>query len=260
LLSLPAAGLGIYFLIARRALDKSRDRARLDRQSLKLLLQPLIAFATFVVVYPYLWVSPIRHTYNLFKFRVDEMEAQGSLNDSNRVDNSWIALDRIGNRIGEQWQTSAGPISALNERFDLTLNPFGLDPMLALMGMVVLTILVLRHGIRSSHALVMLLVLAESGAIVLGLRSDLYRYQLPLVLVETICISALVGVIWRSLASFDSFRWVREYVILPPDAGWVGADPIDGPAVPNSPRSRARRTRSSAALRQDGVQSPSWIT
>jgi hypothetical protein len=260
LLSLPAAGLGFYFLIVHWVLNRSRSGAEPDRRAFKLLLQPAIAFVTFVVVYPYLWVAPLKHTYNLFKFRVDEMEAQGLVNDRNRVENSWIALERIGNRIGEQWQTGAGPVSALNERFDLTLNPFGLDLMLSMMGLVLFAVLVLRHGIRSSHAFVLLLLLAESGAIVLGLRSDLYRYQLPLVLVEAICMSVLVGVIWRSLASFGFFRWIREYVILPSGAGQVGADPLHGPVLPPTPRKRAARVRSDAPLRQDGVHSPGWTS
>lgn len=258
LLSLPAAGLGLYVLVAGRVATRARRVAHRDRRVPMLLVQPVIAFATFVAVYPYLWVAPFRHTYNLFKFRVDEMEAQGSLNDSNRVENSWIALDRIGNRIGEQWQTSAGPVSALNDRFDLTLNPFGIDPMLAMMGLVVLALLVLRHGVRSSHAFVMLLVLAESGAIVLGLRSDLYRYQLPLVLVEAICISALAGVIWRALATFELGHWLRKYVILPADAGKVGADPLQEPALP--PTARKRTARTDVTVPQDSVRSPSWIS
>lgn len=259
LLSIPAAGLGLFFLMSGNLLDRAHRGARLNRRALKLMLQPIIAFVTFVVVYPYLWVAPLRHTYNLFRFRVEEMEAQGLVNDRNRVENSWIALERIGNRIGEQWQTSAGPVSALNKRFDLTLNPFGLDLMLALIGLMVFSLLVFRHGIRSSHAFVLLLLLAETAAIVLGLRSDLYRYQLPLVLVETICISVLAGAIWRSLASFNAFRWLRQYFILPPDAGKVGADPLlHGPSMPQPPGKRAPRVRSDAPLPQEGMQSPSW--
>ncbi len=260
LLSLPAAVLGLYFLVASSVLERARRRTGLKRIGLKLMVQPAIAFVAFVVAYPYLWVAPLQHTYNLFKFRVDEMEAQGLVNDRNRVENSWIALDRIGNRIGEQWQTSAGPVSALNERYDLTLDPFGLDPMLAMIGLVLFGVLVLRHGIRSSHTFVLLLVLAESCAIVLGLRSDLYRYQLPLVLVETICISVLAGVAWRALATFDAFKWLRGYVVLPSEAGKVGADPLHEPIEPPVTRKRMARARSAVPPRQEGVQSPSWTS
>ncbi len=258
LLSLPTAGLGLYFLVGRGLLDGARNRAGLNRRALKLIVQPAIAFVAFVVAYPYLWVAPLQHTYNLFKFRVDEMEAQGMVNDRNRVENSWIALDRIGNRIGEQWQTSAGPVSALNDRYGLTLNPFGFDPMLAMIGLVLFGVLVFRKGIRSPHAFVLLLVLAESGAIVLGLRSDLYRYQLPLVLVEAICISVLAGVIWRALVPFNAFAWLRGYGVLPADAGKLGADDPLPTAVAGEGgnRKRASRVRPAALPRPEAVQSP----
>lgn len=258
LLSLPAAALGLYFLVTSGVLKRARKRSGLDRRALKLMVQPAIAFAAFVVAYPYLWVAPLQHTYNLFKFRVDEMEAQGMVNDRNRVENSWIALDRIGNRIGEQWQTSAGPVAALNERYGLTLDPFGLDPMLAMIGLILLGVLTFRHGIRSSHTFVLLLVLAESGAIVLGLRSDLYRYQLPLVLVETICISVLAGVIWRALVPLDAFTWLRGYVVLPADAGKLSAEhPLLDPTVPADTRKRASRARTEVLPRGEHVRSPS---
>ncbi|MBA2248509.1 MAG: glycosyltransferase family 39 protein [Chloroflexia bacterium] len=258
LLSLPATALGLYFFMTRSWFDRALKGATRDRRAFKLIVQPVIAFGAFVVAYPYLWVAPLQHTYNLFRFRVDEMEAQGMVNDRNRVENSWIALDRIGNRIGEQWQTSAGPVSALNERYGLTLNPFGFDPMLAMIGLVLFGVLVFRHGIRSSHAFVLLLVLAESGAIVLGLRSDLYRYQLPLVLVEAICISVLAGVIWRALAPFDAFSWLRGYIVLPFDAGRLRADdPLPRPVPVPGVRKPASRVRSDALPRREGLRSPS---
>ncbi|CAA9579245.1 MAG: hypothetical protein AVDCRST_MAG87-3164 [uncultured Thermomicrobiales bacterium] len=258
LLSLPAAGLGLYYLVTSSMLERARGRTGLRRRALKLIVQPAIAFAAFVVAYPYLWVAPLQHTYNLFRFRVDEMEAQGMVNDRNRVENSWIALDRIGNRIGEQWQTSAGVVSAINDRYGLTLNPFGLDPMLAMIGLVLFAVLVFRHGIRSPHAFVLLLVLAESGAIVLGLRSDLYRYQLPLVLVEAICISVLAGVIWRYLVPFNAFAWLRGYVVLPFDSGRLRADdPLPVPVTEAVSRKRIPRVRSNALPRPEAIRSPS---
>src|SRR5688572_23646592 len=87
LISLPLAALGAGLLAwtwwrSRRAarfspIDyDSALGARRSALGVRLLALPLIAFATFVAVYPYLWRDPIGHTQNLIDFRADEMALQ----------------------------------------------------------------------------------------------------------------------------------------------------------------------------------------
>src|SRR5699024_6935088 len=92
LLNGPLAAFGILRLI----LD--RDRAARD-YALKLGLQPVIAFVSFVAIYPYLWPEPIRRTWALYAFRASEMGDQNAAWPKTAVSSPLDALGRFGNYL-----------------------------------------------------------------------------------------------------------------------------------------------------------------
>lgn len=251
LLSLPVAAMGAFFLLRGRFRNPSPASSDADRSlGVKLIIQPVLAFATFVAVYPYLWVDPIGRTYNLFKFRVDEMASQGQLFANARVDNIGIGLGRTGHRLADKHQAATEVFDWINERLGTSFSLPGLDLMLGFAGLLLFALLVTRKGLRSPESMVAALLLAETATILYGLRSDLYRYFLPLVFVQSICISVLVGVVWSSLFA-PRLRGIvasgaLDRYLLQPDAGRVQAgDPDARPsqrhAVPRLARTRQSR-------------------
>lgn len=250
LLSLPVAIMGAFFLIRSRFWTAPRESREMDRTlGMKLVIQPIVAFVTFVVVYPYLWVDPIGRTYNLFKFRVDEMASQGQLFDNARVENVSIGLGRTGNRLADKHQAGSEILTWINERLGTSWSIPGIDLMIAFAGLLFFVLLVVRNGLRSSHTMAAALLLAETATIIYGLRSDLYRYYLPLVFVEMICISIFAGVVWSSVFGSRVRRPVErawlEDLLLPRDAGRVA---VSTPGVasrltrdPHQPRVRVPR-------------------
>jgi hypothetical protein len=185
LLAVPLAGLG-GFLLARSRRRRGSVSSALDRRlGLRLLALPVIALVTFVAVYPYLWPNPIARTINLFEFRVDEMAIQGEMFPGVAVDDPIEALRRIGDVLGDHYTVSGEIATAL----DVPANPIGwVDLALVLAGAVALCWGVARRGLRSPRALVATVLLGQTASIVLAMRSDFYRYHLPLVLVSALCV------------------------------------------------------------------------
>lgn len=252
LLSIPVAMMGAFFLIRGYFWTAPRESRRKDRTlGTKLVIQPFLAFAAFVLVYPYLWVDPIGRTYNLFKFRVDEMASQGALFDNAKVDSIGVGLGRTGNRLADQFQTGTEVLGKLNEWFGTSLSISGIDMMIGFIGLLLFVLLVVRNGLRSPHTMVAALLLAEAAMIIYGLRSDLYRYFLPLVFVQAICISIFAGVVWSTIFAPRVRRLVErsslERFLLPRGAGRVTAPAASAPTV---------RPRPSGALHQPRTKAP----
>lgn len=251
LLSLPLAMMGAFFLIRSRFWRQARDESQKDwTLGTKLVVQPILAFAAFVLVYPYLWVDPIGRTYNLFKFRVDEMASQAQLFDHAGVADVGVGLGRTGDRLAVKHQAATEVFGWINDRLGTSLSVAGLDLLLGFAGLLLFILLVVRKGLRAPETMIAALLLAETAMIIYGLRSDLYRYFLPLVFVQSICISVLAGVIWSSvfaprLRGIATGRVIDRY-LLQADAGRVRAgDPDARPpqrhAVPRHVRTRQPR-------------------
>src|SRR5690606_24105765 len=66
------------------------------RGGIMLIAQPFIAFAAFIMVYPWTWVNPIERTWRLFSFRAGEMEAQTSAWPNALTEGPLDALSRFG--------------------------------------------------------------------------------------------------------------------------------------------------------------------
>jgi len=250
LLSLPVAIMGAFFLMRGRFWDPPPASRQKDRTlGVKLIVQPLIAFATFVIVYPYLWVDPIGRTYNLFKFRVDEMASQAALFENAGVGSIQVGLGRTGNRLADMHQAGSRVLNQINDVFGTSLSVSGIDMMLGFAGLLLFVMLVVRNGLRSPHTMVAALILAETATIIYGLRSDLYRYFLPLVFVQAVCISVFAGVTWATVIGPRIRRLLAtsalDRFLLPRDAGRItaGAPSVSPGASPPSRPARARVPR-----------------
>lgn len=210
LLSLPLAGLGA-FLLARSLLARFTERSDKDRTlGFRLLPIPIMSFIFFIASYPYLWVDPIRRSYKMFSFRVDEMQSQGTIWPGLAVDSPLDALARIGIRLGET-STMSGRLAAAFLHLmgiDGYAIPSGLDFLPAIAGIVILGALVIKHGLRSKYAVISLLMISEAGAIAVGMKADFNRYHLPIVLIMSICIGVTASSLWSLLAKFNSWRLV----------------------------------------------------
>lgn len=247
LLSLPVAIMGAFFVIRSRFWNAPLASRQKDRTlGTRLVVQPLIAFATFVIVYPYLWVDPIGRTYNLFKFRVDEMASQAALFENAGVGSIQVALGRIGNRLADMHQAGTRVFGQLNDVLGTSLSISGIDMMLGFAGLLLFVMFVVRNGLRSPHTMVAVLILSETAIIIYGLRSDLYRYFLPLVFVQAVCISVLAGVAWSTLFAPQLRRLAGrsglDRFLLPRDAGRITAG-IPSVSPGTTPPPRPARTR-----------------
>ncbi len=197
LLSVPLAGLGAAYLIGRfRQHGRTFLTHRDARIGLLLLIQPLIAFAAFVAVSPFLWPDPIGRTYALFEFRRIEMVGQGTKWPSVAVASPTAALSRIGLRLNENSSTTARVQEALGDLFALSFKPIGFDLLLVCIGGLLLLLTVIRRGVFSPHGLMSVLLGGELTLIVLGMGSDFYRYYLPIVFISAVLVSVFVDAFW----------------------------------------------------------------
>jgi 4-amino-4-deoxy-L-arabinose transferase-like glycosyltransferase len=214
LLSLAAAGYGGLLLLRWLVYPLSKRDRKVDRlMAVKLILQPVIAFAAFVLVYPYLWPNPIRRTWNLYDFRIQEMESQGrNLRDA-KVEGLLDTFQRISNgfNLGGAQQTSWKIIEWVNERFGTDYEMIrGLDLTVAAAAVPFLILIAIKYGLRSPHFLIVALLGAEAAIIVIGLRSDLYRYYLPIAYIIFVSIGVMVGVLTGFIGRLVTWKWRRN--------------------------------------------------
>lgn len=214
LLSLTAAGLGGLLLLRWLVVSRTRTQRRQDRSiAIKLIVQPVLAFATFVVSYPYLWVDPFRRTWNLYDFRITEMDSQGRAFPSAKVNGFQDVFNRINNNgnLGGIQQTSWRMIQWINDWTDRQIEIIlHLDLTIAAASIPFVIAIAMRYGLKSPHFLVSTMLGAQAALIVLGLRSDLYRYYLPLAMIMFICIGIMVGMISDWLLQFGRWAIMRR--------------------------------------------------
>lgn len=194
LLSVPLAGFGILRWLIQR------DRPARD-YALKLFAQPAIAFAAFVASYPFLWPNPISRTYKLFEFRVVEMEGQGATWTNAMVDGPFDALRRFGYKLTYQHSTTKNAIQAIYDWLGIDRTAVGIDLLFGAAGLVILIWWVARRGLWTPHAMVALLMGGQAAAIVVGMKTDFYRYHLPIIVIIAACIAVAMGVAWQQVAN-----------------------------------------------------------
>ncbi len=184
LLALPVALFGLAMLLLARSGTLHPAKSR--RLGVYLLWQPVIAFTTFVLVYPYLWPAPIQRTLNLFALRSSEMDNQSAAWPDVAVDNPILAIGRIYDRLTVQFSTTGSLLGGVTGWLGFGSKPWGIDIPIAVIGMTVLTMLVVRRGLTSGTALASFLLAGQVAAIVVGMQVDFYRYHLPVVLAVAI--------------------------------------------------------------------------
>jgi 4-amino-4-deoxy-L-arabinose transferase-like glycosyltransferase len=192
LLALPLAGFGVLRLVW------DRDRAAWAYAA-KLVAQPAIAFATFVLSYPYLWPAPIRRSWGLYEFRLVEMEAQGSAWPDAAVDGPLDALARFARSLTEAHSPTRRLLEILYGRLEIDRAPVGLDFIPAAAGVIVLAWWVVTRGFWSPAAMVALLMGAEAAMLVVGMKTDFYRYHLPIIVIMAGCIGVSTGAAWQAI-------------------------------------------------------------
>lgn len=195
LLAVPLAGLGLV-LIWRGRSAADPDAGRRIVLGWRLLPLPLVAFATFVLSYPYLWPDPIGRTLALFAFRTQEMRNQARIWDELRVDGPVDALGRIGG-----WLTGVEPLTDLPAfwaagrfGFESGLTTIGL--LLGIVGAELLLVLLVRRGLSSPTALAAAVLGGQAAVIVVGMRADFERYLLPVLVATSVCGGLAVGQGW----------------------------------------------------------------
>jgi hypothetical protein len=220
LISVPLAGIGVLLLLYawRRPTIETASISR--RLGWRLMTLPLVAYATFVASFPYLWSDPFGRTLNLFRFRAQEMTGQGEIWDNLAITSRVEALNRIGNWLGDYHTTTGWLITALATRFGTTWRPVGLDLPLALIGAELLIVLVARHGLQSKYALAATILGAQVAAIVLGMRADFERYLFPILLAAAVCAGLVVGLAWDFLRSLVAI-WRTRHIAVPGAAAAV---------------------------------------
>lgn len=233
LLSVPLAGYGVLLL----GHEYWRHRTLFSRSpavkiAIMLIVQPLIAFAAFVLVSPYLWQDPIRRTYYLFEFRRVEMVGQSNTWPSVAVANPAAALSRIGERLNEDYSTTKHVQHWFGKLMGIDTGAVGFDLPLAAIGGLLLVVIVFRRGLWSPHAITAGLMLSELAAVVLGMGSDFYRYYLPVVLIMMILVGVFAGELWKAMRSLLQSR--RQLPRTRPNFAAAAAPLQDSQAYPES--------------------------
>jgi 4-amino-4-deoxy-L-arabinose transferase-like glycosyltransferase len=202
LLSAPLALFGVMRLVI------DRDRSGVD-YALKLLAQPVVALTTFVASYPYLWPAPIRRTWNLYAFRASEMEGQSEAWPEVAVASPLDALGRFGRYLTNDRSVTGSIIQFVYDGLGIDHAATGLDYIPAVAGIVILIWWIAKRGFWTPAAMVGLLMGAEAGALVFGMKTDFYRYHLPIVIIMAGCIGIGTGTAWSALSHYLRSREVQ---------------------------------------------------
>lgn len=236
LLAFPLALYGAGLLVLDRFDLVNRAKAR--SLAPLLLIQPLIAVATFVISYPYLWPSPVRRTWNLFQLRAQEMDEQAAAWPNVNIAHPIEAIERIYQRLTWQFSATGNLAEGALGWLGIQADVWGIDLLLALVGIGVLAWLVIRRGLTSGTALLAFLLAGQVGAIVVGMKVDFYRYHLPIVLAVAILAGLGFQLAWAWLAERGAARF---WNILP------GVTVETGDHAPHRPHDAATGTASPTA-------------
>ena len=197
LVAVIVAGYGVLLLVAnqpwRRRDEEDRTRIGLG---LMLMTVPFTAFATFVLSYPYLWPDPIQRTIFMFQFRSGEMENQGELWQDRQVAGTFDAIERLRWHMAEQFSVSAWLSGEFRERIGWGWDLPDADLLLGVAGVGVLFLLAAHYGLRSPHALTLLLLGSQVAITIAGLQADFERYYLPILATFAITTGVLIGQLW----------------------------------------------------------------
>lgn len=194
-----------------------------------LMSMPLLAGATFVAVYPYLWPNPIERTLLLIDFRRNEMDNQARIYQQFAVENIWEAIDKTWISLAQRWSATEW-ILAWWGLGDLGEQLSSLDVILAIAGAAALAVMALKRPLRSGHLVVGLLLLVQIATIVVSMRTDFERYYLPIVLAIAILAGSGVGIATRLLVSATQLK--RQSTRDRSGRAWSQGNPQAGVSEP----------------------------
>ncbi|MEA2583025.1 MAG: Dolichyl-phosphate-mannose-protein mannosyltransferase [Thermomicrobiales bacterium] len=219
LLTVPLAVLG-GLLLASPRISWLRQRLgvgpNVRRLGERLLPLPAVGFATFVLVYPYLWPDPLVRTYRLFAFRSREMTMQGTYWPEIAVDGRVEAAVQVWHRLGREY--------SLVGRLGLD-RLAGADLAVAVAGLAVFVWLIVRGGLAGRQAVAGVILFGQTALVLGGLRVDFARYYLPLVLTVAVGTGVFAGFlgdgVMRLVPAFSAPTFGRTAA----KAGWEGVHP-----------------------------------
>ncbi len=204
--------LAVMLALATVVFLRVRDRRRaagIARDGLTILLAAVVIF---VAVYPYLWLDPAGRTGNLFAFRVQEMSVQSSDWPVMAVPNRVEAVRRVGLNFLDRFNLAGSVLSLVGASAPLALRASEL--LLALAGIVVMTVAAMRAGPHSAHMAVLAVLGGQAMVTVLGMRSEFDRYHLPIALLGVVGVA--VGLEWlartiRQAVERDGFGQATDH-------------------------------------------------
>lgn len=192
-----------------------------------LISAPIVAGATFVAIYPYLWTNPISNTLRVLDFRQNEMDVQARLYPQFAVETPGEAIQKTWTSLADRWSATEWLLRQVGlDRLATALSP--LDLVLAMIGVVLVAILAAQMPFRSGHLLVGLILIVQVATIVLAMRTDFERYYLPIVLATAVFAGAGVGIasqtFWH-LATVGRDREASPATTLLPGRGQEVTEP-----------------------------------
>lgn len=204
LLAFPIAFYGAALVaLARSGVIRSRHAERLG---FYLLWQPVIAMATFVLVYPYLWPRPIARAWSLFALRSEEMDEQSAAWPTAAVEHPGVAVARIFDRLTWEFSTTGDVVQGVSGWLGFATEPPGIDIPIAIVGAGILAWLSIKRGLDSGTALAALVLAGQMAAIILGMKVDFYRYHLPVALGICVLGGLAIHMLWQQLAARGAWR------------------------------------------------------
>lgn len=207
----PLAGIGMLLIVRSWWDGRKLGRATRGFSGLPpirdlgwmLLSVPFVTGMTFVLIYPYLWPSPVRRTLALIQFRQDEMANQYRIYAHLRTDTPADALNRTIIALGDAWSSTENFLSWIGLP-DLGASTSRLDLVLGITGLVALIIVGFVKGLRSAELAVASIIFFQTATIILTMRVDFERYYLPILLGLVVAIGCSIGY------TVFGVRWLAE--------------------------------------------------
>jgi len=206
-----ALAAGAAILVAQPLINRIKGAGRLwrrlpganapgsSRYGWMLISVPLVATIFTIMSFPYLWPAPKTRITFLFKYRADEMNSQAHIFPAAAIHDRWEAASRTWEQFQNHYSTTSKYTHYLHGAFGSYVDRHGFDVPLALLGLVLLVVLVVRQGIMSPAFLAAFVLIAEGGVIFMALRVDFQRYYGPILFVFAVGVGVAVGQLWSGL-------------------------------------------------------------
>lgn len=178
-------------------LQQHRRESKQPALAQMLIATPFIAGFIFVLSYPYLWRDAIGNSLNMLRYRTMSFDLQGALWEQVAVESKGEAIDRIWDRFtGVEW-------SVLGRFFGWGLP---IEVVLAIVGMFILAVLVVRRGLDSATAMIAATIGSATLITIFGLQVDWARYHFPTLVAISLCIGVVFGTVERWISKGWRYR------------------------------------------------------